>query len=153
NESPTAEELANITIQAANKLRNLGYTPKAALLSFSNFGNPEALRNEHVKDALKILDSMDLDFEYDGEMTADVAVNYDLMSKLYPFTRLSESANLLIMPALNSANISTQLLKSIGGGMVIGPILSGLEKSVQVIPMGSTVTDILNLSAFAALKD
>ena len=151
NEAPTAEELANITVQAAAKVAKLGYNPRAALLSFSNFGNPVAVRNEHVKGALKILDSMNLNFEYDGEMTADVAVNYQLMKKLYPFSRLSEEANLLIMPALNSANISTQLIKSLGGGMVLGPILNGLEKSVQVIPMGSTVTDILILTAFAAI--
>ncbi len=153
NESPSAEELAKITIQAAAKMKTLGYNPRAAFLSFSNFGNPQAIRNEHVKGALNILDSMKVDFEYDGEMTADVAVNYELMSKLYPFNRLSKGANLLIMPALNSANISTQLIKSLGGGMVIGPILNGLEKSVQVIPMGSTVNDILNLSAFAAIAE
>jgi malate dehydrogenase (oxaloacetate-decarboxylating)(NADP+) len=150
NESPSAEELVKITIQSAKKVAALGYTPRVALLSFSNFGNPKAVRNEHVKGALKILDSMKLDFEYDGEMTADVALNYELMSNLYPFSRLTKEANLLIMPALNSANISTQLLKALGGGMVVGPILNGLEKSVQVIPMGSTVTDILNLAAFAA---
>ncbi len=153
NEAPTAEELAKITIQAAAKMKSLGYNPRAALLSFSNFGNPPAVRNEHVKGALNILDSKKLDFEYDGDMTADVAVNYDLMSKLYPFSRLSKGANLLIMPALNSANISTQLIKSLGGGVVIGPILNGLAKSVQVIPMGSTVNDILNLAAFAAIEE
>lgn len=151
NEAPTAEELAKISIQAAEKMKNLGYVPRAAFLSFSNFGNPKAIRNEHVKGAINILNSMKLDFEYDGEMTADVAVNYELMRQLYPFTRLSKRANLLIMPALNSANISTQLIKSLGGGVVIGPILNGLEKSVQVIPMGSTVNDILNLAAFAAI--
>ncbi len=150
NEAPNAEELANITIQAAAKMKELGYNPRAALLSFSNFGNPIAIRNEHVKGALNILDSKKVDFEYDGEMTADVAVNYELMTKLYPFSRLTEGANLLIMPALNSANISTQLIKSLGGGMVLGPILNGLEKPVQIIPMGSTVNDILNLAAFAA---
>ncbi len=153
NEAPTAEELANITIQAAKEVENLGYIPRAALLSFSNFGNPAAIRNEHVKGALAILDSRKVNFEYDGEMTADIAVNHKLMSRLYPFSRLTKEANLLIMPALNSANISTQLLKSLGGGMVIGPILHGLEKSVQVIPMGSTVTDILNLAAFAAIDE
>ena len=152
NEAPTAEQLATITIQAAEKIRSLGYVPRAAFLSFSNFGNPEAIRNEHVKGAINILDSKNVDFEYEGEMTADVAINYELMSKLYPFSRLTEEANLLIMPALNSANISTQLIKSLGGGTVIGPILNGLEKSVQVIPMGSTVNDILNLAAFAAIK-
>lgn len=151
NESPTAEELANITIQAAKEVEMLGYTPRAAMISFSNFGNPIAIRNEHVKGALSILDSMEVDFEYDGEMTADIAVNHELMSNLYPFTRLTDSANLLIMPALNSANISTQLLKALGSGMVIGPILHGLEKPVQVIPMGSTVNDIINLAAFAAI--
>lgn len=152
NESPNAEELASITIQAAKEVEKLGYTPRAALLSFSNFGNPEAKRNEHVKGALSILDSQKLNFEYDGEMTADVAVNYELISSLYPFTRLTKEANLLIMPALNSANISSQLLKSLGGGTVIGPILYGLEKSVQIIEMGSTVNDILNLTAFAAIN-
>lgn len=152
NESPNAEELASITIQAAKEVENLGYTPRAALLSFSNFGNPEAKRNEHVKGALNILDSQELNFEYDGEMTADVAVNHELMSSLYPFSRLTKEANLLIMPALNSANISSQLLKSLGGGTVIGPILYGLEESVQVIEMGSTVNDILNLAAFAAIN-
>ncbi|MGB4191361.1 MAG: NADP-dependent malic enzyme [Rickettsiales bacterium] len=151
NESPTAEELAKITIQAAKKIESLGYKARAAFLSFSNFGNPTAVRNEHVKGAIEILDSMNVDFEYDGEMTADIAVNHKLMSELYPFSRLTGEANLLIMPALNSANISTQLLKSLGGGVVIGPILNGLEKSVQVIPMGSTVNDILNLAAFAAI--
>ncbi len=153
NEAPSAEELAKITIQAAEKIASLGYVPRAALLSFSNFGNPNATRNEHVKGAIKILDSMKVDFEYDGEMTADVALNYEMMSKLYPFSRLKGEANLLVMPALNSANISTQLLKTLGGGMVIGPILSGLEKSVQIIPMGSTVNDIMNLAAFAASGD
>lgn len=151
NEAPTAEELAKITIKAAEKIASLGYTPRVAFLSFSNFGNPVAIRNEHVKGAIEILDSMKVDFEYDGEMTADIAVNHQLMSSLYPFSRLTKEANLLIMPALNSANISTQLLKSLGGGIVIGPILNGLEKSVQIIPMGSTVTDILNLAAFAAI--
>lgn len=152
NEAPTAEQLAKITIQAAEKIKSLGYVPRAAFLSFSNFGNPEATRNGHLKGAINILNSMNVDFEYEGEMTADVAINYELMSKLYPFSRLTEEANLLIMPALNSANISTQLIKSLGGGTVIGPILNGLEKSVQVIPMGSTVNDILNLAAFAAIK-
>jgi malate dehydrogenase (oxaloacetate-decarboxylating)(NADP+) len=151
NEAPSADELATITVQAARKMQSLGYKPRAALLSFSNFGNPIATRNEHVKGALNILDTMDLDFEYDGEMTAEVAVNNDLMRRLYPFCRLSKSANLLIMPALNSANISTQLIKSLGMGMVIGPILTGLDKAVQVIPMGATVTDIVNLAAFAAI--
>lgn len=152
NEAPSAEELVKITIQAANKIKSLGYTPRAALLSYSNFGSPESSRNEHIKGAIKILDSMQLDFEYEGEITADVALNYELMHKLYPFTRLTAEANLLIMPSLNSANISTNLLKSIGGGVVIGPIINGLEKSVQVVSMDSSVDDILNLAAFAAIE-
>lgn len=153
NEAPTAAELASITVQAAKEVAKLGYTPRVALLSFSNFGNPIAQRNEHVKGALEILDSMNLDFEYDGEMTADIALDHKLMSNLYPFTKLTQEANILIMPALNSANISSRLLKSVGGGMVIGPILHGLEKPVQVIQMGSTVNDILNLAAFAAIEE
>jgi malate dehydrogenase (oxaloacetate-decarboxylating)(NADP+) len=153
NEAPTAAELASITVQAAKEVAKLGYIPRVALLSFSNFGNPIAQRNEHVKGALEILDSMKLNFEYDGEMTADIALDHKLMSNLYPFTKLTQEANILIMPALNSANISSRLLKSVGGGMVIGPILHGLEKPVQVIQMGSTVNDILNLAAFAAIEE
>lgn len=152
NESPTAEELAKITIQAAAKVADLGYVPRVAFLSFSNFGNPNAIRNEHVKGAIEILDSQQVKFEYEGEITADIAVDYKLMKQLYPFSRLSGEANLLIMPALNSANISTLLLKALGGGTVVGPILNGLNQSVQVIPMGSSVTDILNLAAFAAIS-
>lgn len=152
NESPSAEDLVKITVQAAEKIRSLGYTPRAAFLSFSNFGSPVSARNEHVRGAIDILNSRKVDFEYEGEITADIALNYSLMSKLYPFSRLTSEANLLIMPALNSANISSNILKSIGGGVVIGPILTGLERSVQVISMDSSVNDILNLAAFAAIE-
>jgi malate dehydrogenase (oxaloacetate-decarboxylating)(NADP+) len=97
-----------------------------------------------------ILDSRNVDFEYDGEMSADVALNPELM-KLYPFCRLSGPANVLIMPALHSANIASKLLQELGGGSLIGPFLTGLEKPVQIIQMGATVSDILNLTALAAV--
>ena len=149
NEFPSPEELAEITIHTARHAKNLGHTPHAAFLSFSNFGNPKRARADRIRDAIKILEEKNVDFEFDGEMTADVALNMDLM-KLYPFCRLSRSANILIMPALHSANISSKILQEIGGGNLIGPILSGLEHQVQVIQMGSSVSEILNIAAFAA---
>ncbi len=100
---------------------------------------------------VEILDSCDVDFEYDGEMGPDVALNPELM-KLYPFCRLSGPANVLIMPALHSANISSKLLQELGGGTAIGPMLIGLEKPVQIVRMGATVSEILNMAAFAAIE-
>ncbi|MFV9875957.1 MAG: NADP-dependent malic enzyme [Rickettsiales endosymbiont of Dermacentor nuttalli] len=150
NEIPTAGELAHIAIETAAMARRMGYEPRVALLSFSNFGNPLKERAKRVRDAVEILDKMDLDFEYDGEMSVDIALNPELL-KLYPFSRLTKPANILIMPALHSANISSKLLQELGGGSVLGPILTGLEYPVQIIPMGSTVSEILNLAAFAAI--
>lgn len=152
NELPTAQELAEIAIQSAKKAKQLGHTPRVALLSFSNFGNPMREKAERIREAVKILDAMNLDFEYDGEMSADVALNPDLL-KLYPFCRLSAPANVLIMPALHSANISYKLLQELGGGTAIGPLLVGMEKPVQIVEMGATVSEILNVAAFAATDE
>jgi malate dehydrogenase (oxaloacetate-decarboxylating)(NADP+) len=127
----------------------MGHEPRVALLSFSNFGNPMREKAERIRQAVAIMDSRQLDFEYDGEMSADVALNPELMA-LYPFCRLSGPANILIMPALHSANIGAKLLQELGGGTVIGPILIGLEKPVQIVEMGATVSDIVNLAALAA---
>ena len=102
-----------------------------------------------MRQAIDLLDSRKVDFEYDGEMAADVALNPELLA-LYPFCRLSGPANVLIMPALHSANISTKLLQELGGGAVVGPLLMGLEKPAQIVPMGATVSDMVNLAAFAA---
>lgn len=149
HELPSAEQLVEITRQSAMKVRELGHQPRVALLSFSNFGNPMREKAARIREAVALLDKQRVDFEYDGEMSADVAVNHDLM-KIYPFCRLSGPANVLIMPALHSANIASKLLQELGGGTVIGPILCGLERSVQVLQMGATVSEILNVTALAA---
>ncbi|MDF3047409.1 MAG: bifunctional malic enzyme oxidoreductase/phosphotransacetylase [Candidatus Midichloriaceae bacterium] len=147
NESPTAEELVEIAIQSATEARKMGHTPRVAFLSFSNFGNPLKEKADFVRDAVKIMNSRsDIDFEYEGEMQADVALNEVLLSK-YPFSRLSGPANVLIMPGLHSANISSKLLKELSGGMLIGPILCGLERPVQIVNIDSRESDILNLAA------
>jgi malate dehydrogenase (oxaloacetate-decarboxylating)(NADP+) len=128
----------------------MGHEPRVALLSFSNFGNPMHEKAARVRDAVKVLDSLDVDFEYDGEMQANVALDYELMRKFYPFARLSGPANVLIMPALHSANISAKLVQSAGIGTVIGPILIGLSKPAQIVQTGATVNDLVIAAAFAA---
>jgi malate dehydrogenase (oxaloacetate-decarboxylating)(NADP+) len=121
-----------------------------ALLSFSNFGQPMRARAQHVRDAVRLLDERRVDFEYDGEMTAEVALDHDLKRRLYPFCRLSGPANVLIMPALHAANIGSKLLQKIGGGTVLGPQLIGLAKPAQVVQLGATVNDMVTAAALAA---
>ena len=149
HELPTPEELADIACQTAAKARSMGHEPRVALLSNSNFGNPRWEQADRIRDAVRELDSRQVDFEYDGEIAADVALDPELLA-LYPFSRLSGAANVLIMPALHSANISAKLLKEIGRKTVIGPLLMGLSKPAQIVPMGSTVSAIINQAAFAA---
>ncbi|WP_308910967.1 NADP-dependent malic enzyme [Pseudokordiimonas caeni] len=149
NDRPTGEQLATIAEMSADFVRRMGHEPRVAFLSFSNFGNPPSDKTESVREAVHILDERDVNFEYDGEMQADVALNKDLMS-LYPFMRLTAPANILIMPALHSANISYKLLAEIGGGKVVGPMLLGLSKSVQIARMTSTTSDLVNMAALAA---
>ena len=148
-ELPTPEELADIACQSAAKAREMGHEPRVALLSFSTYGNPLRERGLRVREAIGILDARGADFEYDGEIAADVALNAALR-ELYPFCRLSGPANVLVMPALHSANISTKLLQELGGGALVGPLLIGLEKPVQIVPLGATVSDIVNFATFAA---
>ena len=150
HEVPVQEELADIAIQAAAKARQMGHTPRVALLSFSTFGEPLREKGKRIREAVDILDSRNVDFEYDGEMAADVALNPELMRQQYPFCRLSGPANVLIMPALDPANISSKLLQELGGGTVIGPLLLGLEKPAQIVPMGATVSEIVIMAALAA---
>ncbi|HEY0418310.1 MAG TPA: phosphate acyltransferase, partial [Acetobacteraceae bacterium] len=150
HELPTPEELADIAVQTAAKARQMGHEPRVALLSFSNFGQHLRGRAEHVREAVELLDRRRVDFEYDGEMSADVALNYELMNRLYPFCRLSGPANVLVMPALHAADIGAKLLHAMGGGQLIGPLLIGLDKPVQIVPMGSTVTDLVTAAALAA---
>ena len=150
HEQPTAVELGDIAAQAAAKARQLGHEPRVALLSFSNFGNPPRAEGRRARDAVAMLDGRSRDFEYDGEMTADVALDHGLMRQFYPFCRLSGPANVLIMPELHSANISAKLLQKLGGGTVIGPLLIGLSKPVHIVQMGATVSDMVHMAALAA---
>ena len=147
--SPRPDELADIAQQAAAVAREMGHEPRVALLSFSNFGNPPHERSDRVREAVEVLAGRKPDFEFDGEMSADVALNSQLLAH-YPFSRLSAPANVLIMPGLHSADIASNLLHELGGGTVIGPLLVGLAKPAQIVPMGATVTEIVNLSAIAA---
>ncbi|MCB1991825.1 MAG: NADP-dependent malic enzyme, partial [Geminicoccaceae bacterium] len=149
HELPDPEVCADIAIQTAEVAEKMGFTPRVAFLSFATFGNPRISKAARVRDSVRALDERQVDFEYDGEMTADVALDPELMA-LYPFCRLSGPANVLIMPALHTAHISAKLLQQLGGGTVIGPLLIGLEKPVQIVPMNASVSDILNVAALAA---
>ena len=150
-ELPDATELADIAVRTARKVQQLGHEPRVALLSYSNFGNPMMEKSKRIRDAVKILDSRDdINFEYEGEISADVALNSELMA-LYPFCRLTGPANVLVMPALHSAHISANLLEELGVGTVIGPILVGLAKPVQIVSMNANVADIINLAAIGSI--
>ncbi len=149
HDMPTSEELADITVQAAGVAKRLGFTPRVALLAYSTFGYPRGERSERLIEAVQILDKRGVDFEYDGEMAADVALDRERMA-LYPFCRLTEPANVLIMPAIHSASISTKLLQQLGGCTVMGPLLVGLDKSVQIAPLGAKMSEIYNTAVIAA---
>jgi malate dehydrogenase (oxaloacetate-decarboxylating)(NADP+) len=149
-ELPQGEDLANIALEAAAAVRAMGFVPRVAFLSYSTFGNPMGERGEKVRQAVSILDEMhDVDFEYEGDMNADIALNPG-HSLLYPFSRLTGPANVLVMPAIHAASISTKLLESMSRATVIGPMLLGLEKPVQIASLGATVGDIVNLATIAA---
>ena len=150
HEVPTAEELADIASEAAQFARKFGHDPRVALLSFSNFGQPMRPHMQRIRDAVSILEDRQVDFEFDGDMQAGVALDYDLMQDVFPFCRLTGPANVLVMPALHSASISSNLMAAVGGGTVIGPILVGLSKPIQIVPLGSSVNDLVNIAAFAA---
>jgi malate dehydrogenase (oxaloacetate-decarboxylating)(NADP+) len=152
SELSSSEHLAQIAIQTAEKVSQLGYQPRVAFLSFSNFGSALKTESSRIKHAVEILDGMKLDFEYDGEMTADVALSMDKMSK-YPFCRLTAPANILICPGLHSASIATKLLEELGNCTVIGPILHGFEKPVQIVTMRSSISEIINMAALAATSN
>ncbi|HVZ51452.1 MAG TPA: NADP-dependent malic enzyme [Pseudolabrys sp.] len=150
-EMPTAEELADIAVEAAGVARRLGYEPRVGMLAFSTFGHPEGERSARVIEAVRILDQRRVDFEYDGDMAADVALNPELMAA-YPFCRLSGPANVLVMPAFHSASISTKMLQELGGATVIGPLLVGLDRPVQIVPLGAKDTQIVNMAALAGFN-
>jgi malate dehydrogenase (oxaloacetate-decarboxylating)(NADP+) len=148
-EMPDAVELADIAVEAAGVARKMGYEPRLALLAFSTFGHPPGERSARVQQAVRILDQRRVDFEYDGEMAADVALNRELVAA-YPFCRLSGPANVLIMPAFHSASIATKMLQELGGATVIGPLVVGLDKPVQIVHLGATDSDLVNTAALAA---
>ena len=151
HETPTPKVMADIAEQMAAESHKMGYEPRVAFLSFSDFGNLMHEKNQRIRDAVAELESRNVDFEFDGEISADVALNADLL-KLFPFSRLSAPANILIMPGLHSASIASGLLQQLGQCAMIGPILHGLEKPAQVVLMGATVPEIMNLTALAALE-
>jgi malate dehydrogenase (oxaloacetate-decarboxylating)(NADP+) len=148
-ERPTAEQLAEIAIRTAQLARRMGHEPRVAFLSYSNFGNPEGVFLENLRGAVRLLDERsDVDFEYEGEMSPDVALNPALRSA-YPFSRLTGRANVLIMPGLQSANLSAKLLAELGGDKVIGPILIGMNMPVQIAPMTASSSDLVTLAVLA----
>ncbi|PZO91653.1 MAG: NADP-dependent malic enzyme [Sphingomonas sanxanigenens] len=149
NERPTGEELADIAERTAAVARRMGQEPRVAFLSYSSFGNPPGKWLDNVRDAVELMDKRRVSFEYEGEMAPDVALNPDV-AKNYPFSRLSGPANVLIMPGLQSANISAKLLRELGGESVIGPMLIGMEKPVQIATMGSNASDLMTLAVLAA---
>jgi malate dehydrogenase (oxaloacetate-decarboxylating)(NADP+) len=150
HEMPEPDVLADITVQTAAVVRRFGYEPHVALLAYSTFGQPWGERSQRVREAVDILDKRNVDFQYDGEMNADIALDAELRLARYPFSRLKEPANVLIMPAIHSASISTTMTEVIGGATVIGPLLVGMSKSVQIAPLGATMSDIVNMAALAA---
>jgi malate dehydrogenase (oxaloacetate-decarboxylating)(NADP+) len=152
HDMPNAEELADIAEEAAGFARRMGYEPRVAMLAYSTFGHPQGERSERVQEAVKILDKRRVDFEYDGEMGADVALNFQLMKRQYPFSRLSGPANVLVMPAFHSASIATKMLQELGGSTVIGPLLVGLNKPVQIVNLNAKDSDVVNMAVMAAFN-
>jgi malate dehydrogenase (oxaloacetate-decarboxylating)(NADP+) len=150
NERPTPAELAVIARETAAVARRLGHEPRVAFLSWSTFGNPAGKWLDNIREAVAILDREgNVGFEYEGEMAPDAALNPKVM-EYYPFSRLSAPANVLVMPGLQSANISAKLLKELGGNATIGPMLLGMEKPVQIVPMTAIAPDVLTLAVLAA---
>jgi malate dehydrogenase (oxaloacetate-decarboxylating)(NADP+) len=148
-EMPEAADLADIAVEAARLAKRIGLDPRVAMLAFSTFGYPPGERTARVNEAVKILDQRKVDFAYDGEMGADIALNRQLMTA-YPFCRLKDTANVLVMPAFHSAAISTKMLQELGGATVLGPLVVGLDKPIQIVQLGATASEIANMAALAA---
>ena len=149
HEYPTSEQLAEIAISAARVVRLFGFDPKVAFLSHSTFGQPLTSRTKHIRDAVEILKNKKVDFKFDGDMQPDVALNNEY-ADLYPFSEIVGKANILIMPGQHSATISHKMMKSLGGAKVIGPLLIGLGQPIEIAPLRSSTSDILNLASVAA---
>ncbi|MDQ2065169.1 NADP-dependent malic enzyme [Xinfangfangia sp. CPCC 101601] len=151
HEWPDEKDLATIATRAAGVARNLGLEPRVAFVSFSTFGYPVSERATKMQHASNVLDGMNVDFEYEGEMTVDVALNPEAM-KHYPFSRLTGPANILVVPARHSASISVKLMQEMAGATVIGPILTGVKKPIQICSTNATVSDIVNMAVMAASR-
>ncbi len=150
-ELPDSHELEEIAVEAAHAVRRLGHEPRVAFLSYSTFGNPRGPRGEKIREAVRMMDARsDIDFEYEGDMPPEVALDPEGAGRAFPFIRLTEPANVLVMPAIHSASISTKLIQSLGGATVVGPLLVGLNESVQIAPLAASVSTILNMATFAA---
>ena len=149
-ERPKPEELADIAEQMAFSVSQLGYKPRVAFTSFANFGSPSLPSTSSAREAVRVLENRSVNFEFDGEMSVEIALNFQLMKKNYPFCKLTDEANILVMPGLHSANISFKLLQNLGGGSVIGPILLGSEFPMQIVQMGASVNEITNAAIFSA---
>jgi len=149
HEYPTSAQMAEIAISAARVVRLFGFNPKVAFLSHSTFGQPITSRTKHIRDAVDILKQKKVDFKFDGDMQPDVALNEEY-KELYPFSEIVGNANVLIMPGQHSAAISYKIMKTLGGAKVIGPLLIGLGEAIEIAPLRSSTSDILNLASVAA---
>ena len=149
HEYPTSEQLSEIAISSARVARLFGFDPKVAFLSHSTFGQPITSRTKHIRDAVEILKNKKVDFKFDGDMQPDVALNEEY-AELYPFSEIVGNANILIMPGQHSATISYKIMKTLGDAKVIGPLLIGLGQPIEIAPLRSSTSDILNLASVAA---
>ena len=148
-ERPTAEQYAAIAMRASSFARRMGLEPRVAFVSYTTFGNPPGVHIEELRGAVELLSGFKADFEFEGEMAPDVALNYEMQKRYYPFTRLSAAANILVMPGLQSASISSKLLRELGGESVMGPYVLGLEHPVQIAPMTASASDLVMLAVLA----
>jgi malate dehydrogenase (oxaloacetate-decarboxylating)(NADP+) len=149
-ERPDAHQLAAIAMRAAGFARRMGLEPRIAFISYTTFGNPPGTHIEALRGAVTLLDTINTDFEYEGEMGPDVALNYEMQQRFYPFSRLTGPANILVMPGLQSANLTSKLLRNLGGESVLGPFIVGLELPVQIAPMTASASDLVTLAVLAA---
>ena len=149
HEYPTSKQMAEIAISASRVVRLFGFDPKVAFLSHSTFGQPITSRTKHIRDAVDILKNMKVDFKFDGDMQPDVALSEEYKD-LYPFSEIVGKANILVMPGQHSAAIAYKIMKTLGGAKVIGPLLIGLGRAIEIIPLRSSTSEILNLASVAA---
>ena len=149
HEYPTSEQMAEIAISTARVVRLFGFEPKVAFVSHSTFGQPITSRTKHIRNAVEILKNKKVDFEFDGDMQPDVALDKEYKN-LYPFFKIVGNANILIMPGQHSAAISYKIMKTLGDTKVIGPLLIGLGLPIEIAPLRTSTSEIINLASIAA---